>query len=348
MKIEKENHNWDSEEWGAFEEVYISVLERGFTHEEIDILIKNIILKRNGGMSEEKALVLLHVELSGTDMEEEGEYEDEDEGEDECEDSDDSDYKKALELEDWVEIGDGFYEQGLYYEAIKYYERALDEDPELPQIWKRIGNCNLKIGDYDDANICFVIARRPVVDVKDFFEQMNTESEEISEIEENVDWILYKEGEFQEEEDFNEVIDDADVFLDKEQIPFKPFTGKNWIKQEEKNRLKRMYEEMELSIVEIPSEAWDYLVDGSNDRLWDFPVTLSCNSRKDVWFCVKNGRHREDERRYIDLEEFPFLQEIVDHILEINPRGGRFHLSQNRAYLRQNSKYKKICVIVVD
>ncbi len=340
--MEKENHNQDSEEWGAFEGVYISVLERGFTQEEVDILIKEIILKRNGGMSEEKALVLLNSELSGNDMEE-GEYEGEDE--DQCEDSGDLDYKRVLELEDWIEIGDAFYEEGLFYEAIKYYERALDEDPELPQIWKRLGNCNLKIGDYDDANICFVIARRPVIDIKEIYEEMQDKNGVYLETEEDSDLTPYEERGFQEEEEFDNDLDDL---RDEENIPLKMCIGKNWIKKDEKDQLKKMYEEMELSIVEIPAEAWDYLVDGSDDSLWDFPVTLSCNSRKDVWFCVKKGRHRESERRYIDLEEFPFLQNIVVHILEINPRGGRFHLSHNRAYLRQNSKYKKICVIVVD
>ena len=167
----KEKQKMELEEWGPFEEVYNSLLERGFTQEDIDILVKDVILKRDGGMSEEKALVLVSAELSGSDMEED----DDDEVED-CE-GDELDHQKQLDLTDWIEIGDAFFEEGLFHEAIRFYERALNEDPDLIQIWKKVGHSYLKIGEFDEACLCYSVAHRPVIDVKDLFEKKEDHAE---------------------------------------------------------------------------------------------------------------------------------------------------------------------------
>nr|2AVP_A Chain A, synthetic consensus TPR protein [Methanothrix harundinacea 6Ac] len=53
--------------------------------------------------------------------------------------------------EAWYNLGNAYYKQGDYDEAIEYYQKALELDPRSAEAWYNLGNAYYKQGDYDEA-----------------------------------------------------------------------------------------------------------------------------------------------------------------------------------------------------
>lgn len=104
----------------------------------------------------------------------------------------------------------------------------------------------------------------------------------------------------------------------------------------------------------MKKEAWDSLrrdflqnlSDRSKRNKWNYPITLSCNSSREVWFSIKNGYHWPKEREQILLNDYPALEFILDRFLNIRSIGGRFHITKDEVIC---AKYKNlICKIKIE
>lgn len=51
--------------------------------------------------------------------------------------------------------GDTLYGEGKYDEALQEYQRVLEEHPDLPDLYDKIGICYYRLNDYDNAVIYF-------------------------------------------------------------------------------------------------------------------------------------------------------------------------------------------------
>lgn len=167
LNFDKKKQNEDVEGGDPFDKFYNSLLESGLTRKEIKKRVKNIIHKGDGAINKRLALLILTAEVSGTI-----ECEIYDSGDDSIQNLSCT-LRKKMDIQDWIEIGDAFYEEGIFWESMKYYDRVLNEYPEFVQIWKKMGNCFLKIGEYDEANMCYSMAHEPEVDLKEIYEEMN-------------------------------------------------------------------------------------------------------------------------------------------------------------------------------
>jgi tetratricopeptide (TPR) repeat protein len=56
---------------------------------------------------------------------------------------------------DWLAKGIGFYNLNRYDEAIQAYDRALELNPQDPEVWKNKGYTFNKLGKNKEANECF-------------------------------------------------------------------------------------------------------------------------------------------------------------------------------------------------
>lgn len=97
--------------------------------------------------------------------------------------------------------------------------------------------------------------------------------------------------------------------------------------------------------VPVTKSLWEKLMRKAELGKWDFPITLSCNIYRKVWHSRKYGFHQEEDRDYIRLGDFPFLREIVNKVLELKPRGGRFHIDKDVVVLTASENYKCVCTI---
>ncbi|MBN2157293.1 MAG: hypothetical protein JW776_14705 [Candidatus Lokiarchaeota archaeon] len=249
-----------------------------------------------------------------------------------------SKYQKSLDLEDLIEIGNLYYEEGIYYEAAKYYDLVLDENPDLIQIWKKIGNCFLKTGEYSEANMCYTIAYEPVIDLKNHYEEM-MEQEDYNENEDEEG--LVKE-EREEEGEEGAVKENEEYFLSKSLLKKLIHRLRNRFATTTKTPLSS-----KLPLVNVSRRSWEYLVNGSNNSLWPFPITLACDARRYVWFCTKYGWHRKKERIFVDDEEYPVVWDIVHLLLKHTSRGGRFHITDSMVFLDRKKYYETICRIKI-
>jgi len=83
------------------------------------------------------------------------------------------------------------------------------------------------------------------------------------------------------------------------------------------------------------------------------PLTISCNPSKEVWFCIKTGKHQEDEREYIDLFRFAALEQIIEKFLEFSEMGGRLHFrvdyeANNSLYVSIPRTNEKLCYLKIE
>ena len=77
----------------------------------------------------------------------------------------------------------------------------------------------------------------------------------------------------------------------------------------------------------VEKKSWEQIRNKAikiNSYKWDFP-TLSCNEDAEVWYDQVKGWNRPP-REYVNMEEFPFIKDIVKHMLKLKSEGGRFHL----------------------
>ena len=69
----------------------------------------------------------------------------------------------------------------------------------------------------------------------------------------------------------------------------------------------------------------------------DWPATFSCNAHREVWpFSTYSHTHHSD--RIPVAGQIPILDQIVGKFLQINPRGGRFHIDDAGAYFADDKK----------
>jgi len=59
--------------------------------------------------------------------------------------------KKSEIVKDYEEVGKSCESSGDYKEAIKFYRKAVDIDPDNELLWHYIGNCYLKLEKYEKA-----------------------------------------------------------------------------------------------------------------------------------------------------------------------------------------------------
>lgn len=70
---------------------------------------------------------------------------------------------------------------------------------------------------------------------------------------------------------------------------------------------------------------------------WGWPATFSCNGKREVWPGKGFGHTREVEREHLE-GVLALLDEIVDDVLYVQPRGGRFHIDDRGAFLAADSR----------
>lgn len=68
----------------------------------------------------------------------------------------------------------------------------------------------------------------------------------------------------------------------------------------------------------------------------DWPITLSCNGRSEVWIPTRFGPTPLEERDYLEDES---LDTIVQVVLEHQPTGGRFVLDDDGLYLKSTESW---------
>ena len=57
----------------------------------------------------------------------------------------------ANEAQDFFDLGQSFYEQGKYQEAIDAFENALDLQPDWALVYSKLGQIYLQAGETDQA-----------------------------------------------------------------------------------------------------------------------------------------------------------------------------------------------------
>ena len=70
---------------------------------------------------------------------------------------------------------------------------------------------------------------------------------------------------------------------------------------------------------------------------WGWPATFSCNRKRQVWPGTTFGPTPELEREYVEGVR-ALLDEIVDDVLCVRPRGGRFHIDDRGVFLASDSR----------
>ncbi|MYD88504.1 MAG: hypothetical protein F4018_03475 [Acidobacteria bacterium] len=65
---------------------------------------------------------------------------------------------------------------------------------------------------------------------------------------------------------------------------------------------------------------------------WGWPATFSCNGQHEVWPGTRYGLTPEGEREHLE-GVLALLDEIVDDVLHVEPRGGRFHVDDRGVFL---------------
>ena len=100
-----------------------------------------------------------------------------------------------------------------------------------------------------------------------------------------------------------------------------------------------------IGTLRIDGTLWEKLKERAISRKWGFPLICSCNPKKKVWPDFKYGFHREDEREYLDFKDFPFLEGVVDKVMEVKPECGRFHINEDFVILADNNL--KVCKIKI-
>ena len=70
---------------------------------------------------------------------------------------------------------------------------------------------------------------------------------------------------------------------------------------------------------------------------WGWPATFSCNGRREVWPSTRLGLTPEREREHLEGVR-AMLDEIVDDVLDVRPRGGRFHINDRGAFLASDMR----------
>lgn len=66
---------------------------------------------------------------------------------------------------------------------------------------------------------------------------------------------------------------------------------------------------------------------------WDWPATFSCNPSGQVWPPPGYGFTDEADRIYLSRRDYPTLHMIVDALLSVHHKGGRFHINDDGVFL---------------
>ena len=80
-----------------------------------------------------------------------------------------------------------------------------------------------------------------------------------------------------------------------------------------------------------------FLRDAQIKPYWGWPATFSCNARGRVWPSTRFGPTPEHEREIMNGVR-ALLDEIVDDVLYVRPRGGRFHINHRGAFMASDSR----------
>ncbi len=62
------------------------------------------------------------------------------------------------------------------------------------------------------------------------------------------------------------------------------------------------------------------------------PATFSCNEDGHIWPWATHGLTPESTRHYVE-GRFPILDAVAASMLDVRPTGGRFHLTDEGAFL---------------
>lgn len=77
---------------------------------------------------------------------------------------------------------------------------------------------------------------------------------------------------------------------------------------------------------------FEFLRDVQLRPRWGWPATFRCNGKREVWPSTRLGYTPESEREPMDGVR-ALLDEIVDDVLHVRPRGGRFHINDRVGFL---------------
>jgi hypothetical protein len=91
-----------------------------------------------------------------------------------------------------------------------------------------------------------------------------------------------------------------------------------------------------IRVVRVENVLWDKLKKRADTMKWPFP-TFSCNKDYEVWPGTTKGLTPVKDRRFLNFKKFPFLEEIVDSVLSIEPDGGRFHINSDNSVILTKS-----------
>ena len=80
-----------------------------------------------------------------------------------------------------------------------------------------------------------------------------------------------------------------------------------------------------------------FLINAQIKQYWGWSATFSCNARGRVWRSTRCGPTPEHERNSMNGVR-ALLDEIVDDVLYIRPRGGRFHINHQGVFMASDSR----------
>jgi hypothetical protein len=87
------------------------------------------------------------------------------------------------------------------------------------------------------------------------------------------------------------------------------------------------------ALVQVSKEEFDRFRTDARDNNWGWPAALSTNHWREIWPPTGWGYTPLEDRRRL-RGRFPFLGEIVDAYLEMQPQSGRFFVDEELAYYK--------------
>ena len=77
---------------------------------------------------------------------------------------------------------------------------------------------------------------------------------------------------------------------------------------------------------------FEYFRDVQVKPKWGWPATFSCNGKREVWPGTTFGHTPKGEREHLE-GVLAVLDEIVEDVVDAQPRGGRFHIDDRGVFL---------------